>query len=353
VANASTLHTARMQREEAIEVGSMQDAIPTFWLDALAASRQVAIIPHDKPDADAVGSALGLKIALEQHGKRAAVLTERDVADNLLFLPEFSSLLRGPSEHSLAFLGTADLVVICDTHEPTLLTTWMAELEKEVPGRTIIVVDHHAAKAKVLFRDAWIDPTKAATAQMLFDLMERLEWPITSDIATCLLAGILGDTYQFSNTNTNATVLHIAAELVACGADIAAINALLFSPGRIEKVRLWGKLLNSMQSLFEGRVVAIAVTQRLLEAYGVEEKELSNLSNYLKFIRGVQIAVVFVEEGASATRVSLRSQSGYNVAAIAKQVPGGGGHPAAAGCLVPLPLRAAKKYILEKIATIL
>ncbi|HEX2348047.1 MAG TPA: bifunctional oligoribonuclease/PAP phosphatase NrnA [Ktedonobacterales bacterium] len=317
-------------------------------------SERVALIPHERPDADALGATLGLARALTTAGKTARVLLGEFVKESLAFLPGFANLALGHSAEADAFLAAADLTLVCDTHEPTLLGRWLEPLKRVIARdvSAVAVIDHHNPKGELIFSQGWIDPSYSSTCEMMLLALERLGWPLDTAIASDLMAGVMFDTSRFTNANTQPRTLTNAAKLVEHGADVADINGKLFSLGTPAEVQLRGEVYASIHMGFEGRYVWVAVTQAQLDRLGLDESALTGFSNDLRLIEGVKVAAVLYATQPDSTRASLRSRDGYEVRQIAEQYPAGGGHSVAAGCQIPLPLEQAAADLQQKIATL-
>jgi len=313
----------------------------------LAGSQRVAIIPHIRPDADALGSALALWHALLSQHKAAAVLSGGSIPDTLRFLPGFHQLITTASSDARDLLRACDLIVVCDTQEASLLGDWWPLIEGRMETTPVIVIDHH--RGTPAWGTAWIDQNASSTAEMVTTLLRTMDWPVSAATAQCLAAGIIGDTSHFTNSNSTAEALEATAYLVRQGADLNAISSYLDSAGRVAKVQLWGEALQGIHSEYAGRYVSAAITQRMLHRYGVEEHEIEGLSNFLRTIEGVAIAAVFFEQAPARIRVSLRAVAGYDVQAIARRYPTGGGHQVAAGCTLDMNLDDAQREIAQQV----
>ena len=320
-------------------------------IEVLRNGKQFSLVPHEKPDADALGSTLGLALALANAGKQVRVLVGDVIKQSLTFLPGFAELTVSHSANAIAYLDQSDVVLICDTHEPTLLGRWIDPLMHviETGLSNVRVIDHHLPRHESIFPAGWIDPTISSTAEMVLILLEKGRWPINHAIAQNLMAGIMWDTSRFTNANTRPQTLLNASTLINYGADVVDINGHLFSLGTADEVRLRGELFESIHLDFEGRYVWVIVTPQMLSKYGVSESAITGLGNDLRLIEGVKVAAVLFEYEPNSTRVSLRSRGGYEVQQIAEQYPGGGGHSVAAGCQIELGAANAAIALKTKI----
>lgn len=323
-------------------------------IETIRGSKQVALIPHERPDADALGATLGLALSLAAQGKTARVLVGEFAQPSLRFLPGFAELAVERSPDSEAYLAACDLTLVCDTHEPTLLGPWLESLQRALAkdASAVAVIDHHRPGGELIFSRGWIDPSYSSTCEMTLVALERLGWPLDAPIASDLMAGLMWDTARFTNANTQPRTLTNAATLVGAGVDVVDLSGRLFSLGAPDEVRLRGEVFASIQLAFAGRYVWALIRRETLDKLGLDESALSGLTNDLRLIDGVVVAATLFAERSNATRVSLRSRGGYEVRQIAQQYPGGGGHAVAAGCTIPLPLEQAAADLQARIATL-
>jgi len=77
------------------------------------------------------------------------------------------------------------------------------------------------------------------------------------------------------------------------------------------------------------------------------ENDDADLVNNMTTVAEMLIAVIFVEQSESRTKVSWRSREGYDVSALAREF-GGGGHAAAAGADINGELQTIIQRVLTR-----
>lgn len=304
--------------------------------DRLRTARRVLAFCHVEPDGDAVGSLLGLGWLLKSLPQPPAVtLACADpVPANLAHLPGAGAIVAAPPD------GAWDIVVTLDASDPARLgDIFRPETYAPAP---IAVVDHHVTN--LLFGDLnFVDPSYAATSQIVVDLADALGVAIGREAAICLLTGIVTDTLSFRTTNTTPAVLRAAARLTEAGANIAEIADRTLYRRQLNAMRLWGLALSQLR--LEDGVVWTEVTPEMRAAAGVPGHENGSLVSHLITAAEARVAAVFNELADGQVEVNLRARKGHDVAQIALKL-GGGGHPQAAGCTIPGPLAAAEAQVL-------
>jgi len=294
-------------------------------------SQDCLVVSHVRPDADAVGSLLGLGLALQNAGKNVQMVLE-DGANRFGYLPGVEGISRTPD-------GSFDLIVIVDCSDPDRVGQVLSAY-----GRPSLVVDHH--KTNLQFGEFnVVEPNQVATAAILYDHLPA--WGLAFDpaVATCLLAGIVGDTIGFRTPNVDSKVMRISGALMDLGADLADIyrEELVLKP--FSAVRYWGAGLNRLEQ--EDGLVWTSLMLADREEIGYSENDDADLVNVLSSIQDAEIALIFIEQSQTEVKISWRARPGLDVSGIAFEF-GGGGHAAAAGADVEGSLAEIKKRVLEK-----
>ena len=208
------------------------------------------------------------------------------------------------------------------------------------------MVDHHQGEAD-FGRAVWVDPSRAATSQMLAELARAADWPLTAEAATCLFAGLQTDTGSFRYSNTTPQALRVAADLVEAGADPWAISQEVYAT-RPRRLRLLGRVLEDTELLAGGRLALAAVSQAQLQSLGCDSRDLEDAVEALRGIPGVEVAALLRELPGGGVKASLRSRGRVDVAAVALAL-GGGGHKSAAGMRLDMDLAAARHLLAERL----
>lgn len=291
----------------------------------------VVIVSHVEPDGDALGSSLALKRALEALGKEVVLPLEP---------PRFLEFLADAGELSSPLEALPDdclLVVLDVADEPRV-----AGAPSSGAG-FVINVDHHGTNGR--FGDlALVQPSKAATAQMVKEIIDALGVEWTPAIATPCLTGILTDTGNFRYANTDTESLKAASELIGKGVDYAFLADRLQWRHR-DYFRMLGMVMGTVEFPLDGKVVMAGVTEQMREEVGSGEDDSDDYVGLIRYVEGSKVAV-FLKEKEGATKISVRTRDGVSAQAICMEL-GGGGHVAAAGAKVEGPLGVAREKVLQ------
>jgi len=308
----------------------------------LMARDDIAVFSHRAPDGDAAGSCIASALALRALGKRAAMFLPGGVPAYLDFLP-FSD--RVISDGIPPFPPKCALAV--DVSSPELLGDNL-KLFEACPERAVL--DHHESNPMFGQLNV-VRPERAATGEMVLELIRMLGVDLTKDMATCLFAAISSDTGHFNYSNTTAEALEAAADCVRAQADVDLITRRIYRTRTFARTKLLGLALSNAS--VECGVAYACVTNRMFLETGAARADTERIINYLIEIEGVRAAALFTEQEDGMTRVSLRSVAPYNVARDVALPLGGGGHERAAGITVPLPLDEAVRKVLKRIEEVL
>lgn len=300
------------------------------------------ITSHMRPDCDAIGSELGLALALRSLGKNARIINGDPVPPHIAFIDpqdDAEVLGRDATAEELA----PDVYIVADTSAWSQLGP-MAEVVRKSKARKV-VIDHHVSQDD-LAADVFKDAQAEATGRLVLQAIEALGATVTPEIAAALFAAIATDTGWFRFASVTDQTLDAAAKLVRAGAKPQATFAALYERNTIHRLWLQGRILSDAKAELDGRLIYSTATPRDLAETGAEATDTEDVVNRLLGVEGVQVALLFLELGPQETKVSLRSRTSFDVRKIAEQL-GGGGHAAASGVRYPGPLDEAVSAVLK------
>jgi phosphoesterase RecJ-like protein len=294
---------------------------PPALLDRLRAGRRFVLSSHQRPDGDAIGSAVGMALALRALDKEATVVMD---AAPPVFLQPFPGVDGIRIAADAGDAADAALVMECSS----LARTGVTGLDRS----PVLNIDHHPGNTGYGSLN-WIDESAAACGEMVFTLIEALGAPITRDIATHIYLAVLTDTGSFRFSHISPRTFEIAGRCVAAGADPQWIARTHYDSSSLARVRLFGAVMNAMAIRAGGRVALLTITRAGMTELGGTTDDLEGLINFPLTVKAIEAVAFFKEVADGDWRVSLRSKGDVDVGAIAQRY-GGGGHRNAAGCSV-------------------
>ena len=302
-------------------------------LDHIQRAATVLLITHVSPDSDAIGSLLGVTHALRSLGKNVTPACSDPLRDRFDILPGNETVVTQAA-------GPFDLVMALDCGDEARLGTVWSDLP--APRPVLLNLDHHVTNTH-FGQINWVDPTATSTAEIALELIDLLGTPLTTDMARCLLYGLVGDTLAFRTPNTTPAQLRIAQRLMDAGAPLNLSIDHQFNRRSLSLIRLWGQAISALK--IKDRIIYTAISQAMRHACGMSGTGDISLASFLISANEADRSAVLVEKDDGRVEISLRAKPGFNVSNAAKAL-GGGGHPLAAGATIDGPLVEATKRVL-------
>lgn len=306
--------------------------------EAIGKAEKIALACHVGPDGDALGSMLGLAIAASNAGKEvvASFGSPFVLPPSLSFLP--TDHLVPPKE----FPKEPELMIALDAGSAERL----GELgSHSSDASTVLVIDHHVTNEG--FGDiAVVDPSAAATGELVYRILGVLDWKVTPEVAQCLHTALVTDTGRFSYANTTPDTLRIAAELVDAGAVPSEISRHVYEQEPFGYLKAVSLAMGRAVLDPELRVVHTTITHEDLDNAGIDWGETENLIDLLRLAVEADTAILAKGHEDGRVKVSMRSRGDTDVGALAASM-GGGGHRLAAGFTVEDDVDAVIERVLE------
>lgn len=314
-------------------------------LDLIVAARRIALLAHEGPDGDCIGSALGMAHMLSSMGKTCVPACADPPPQNLAFLPGIETVARDLGDEDF------DLVIALDAGELRRFGALYERHRTFLDRASILNIDHHISSGGCGQVNI-IDARAAATAEILVLFQQQARLPLTREAALCLLTGLITDTSSFQFTNTTPRSLEVAAELLRHGAIPETVVQPIYRERSLPQARLQAAIIDHAQTACAGRLIWSWASGETLAGAGATPEMDDNSSGMLRDIVGVQIAAFFKSYGEPGeTRLSLRSAAPYNAAEICQRLSDGlgGGHARAAGATFRRPLAETMAFVVAEL----
>jgi phosphoesterase RecJ-like protein len=298
----------------------------------LDSAQNIVIASHVRPDGDAIGSLLGLGLALKNAGKAVQMVLVDGVPASFKHLEGSELIAREPQ---------AD-------HD-TFITVDSADFKRvgkifDNFGQPDINIDHHKTN-EAFGKLNLIEPEEVATAAILTHSLPGWGYEITKPIAAALLTGIITDTLGFRTPNTNPSALRLCAQLMETGVDMPELYMRSLVKRSFPAARYWGAGLSSLQQ--RNGIVWSTLTLEDRKKAGYGGNDDADLINMISAIDGNKVGMIFVEQSDSHVKISWRAlEPGIDVSPVAKHF-NGGGHAAAAGADIPGALNEIQPRVLQ------
>lgn len=302
--------------------------IPERMLQAIRAAGNVVLVTHSHPDGDALGSLFGFAAILDALGKRVFCFLEEKVSHLYDFLPNSSRASTSLDEYR-DFVAGADgdiIVVALDCGDEDRLGK---AKQKFLELEPFLVIDHHRSHRQ-FGTISWVDQHRSSTGEMVYELAQALEAPITYECAYNLYVAICTDTGSFRYECTKPRTMHIAAELLEEGVRPEEVSSHLYDNSSQERLKLMEMVLSTITLYDSDQVAIMHVSEEMLAESGATLQDVEGFIDLPRSLRSVKVAVLVKEASNGTVAVSLRAKGGCDVAQVAKQFDGGG-HRNAAG----------------------
>lgn len=302
--------------------------------------QRFVVMSHYRPDGDAIGSTLAMALCLKQLGKDVTAWNQDPVPDRYAFLRGTDLIMQPP-----AVPQDFEVAIIVDTAVRDRVGTCDAALRS---AKICVNIDHHVSNPG--FGDVvCVDGKAPSAAEVLFELFQAADLPITYEMADALYVGMSTDTGSFQYPSTTARTYEIAAALIRMGVNVGEINQACYQNQPRRALKLLGALTQTLAFDANDRIASCELSQATAKELGLIPGDTEDMIDNIRRLEGVVVAAFFEETPQGAVRVSLRSKAAHiDVSKICMHF-GGGGHRAAAGARLDGPLAQARRLVLERI----
>lgn len=308
--------------------------------EKLKETEEIYLTAHINPDGDSIGSILALANLLKNEmNKQVNILIESDISSSFKFLPEIDNIKNNSRD-----IDNIDLLITLDCGNKDRLA-----LDKNLidSAKHIVNIDHHITND--LFGDInFVDASASATGEVIYEIIKRLGYSISKDIATCLYVSISTDTGSFKYTNTTSKTHLIASKLLEKDIDLETINIELYQNRSLEKTKLLMEAVKNLTLIKEDTVGVVAIDEGILKENNASIQDTDIIVDFIRNIDVVNLACLIRPIDENTSKASLRSKKDIDVSKIALTF-GGGGHAKAAGCTINTNVKEAKDIIINEI----
>jgi phosphoesterase RecJ-like protein len=299
----------------------------------LSQPRKVVITTHQKPDADAMGSSLGLLHFLTQFGHSVTVISPTNWAGWVNWMPGTKEVMDYEKDKlkADAVLDNAEWLFCLDFNIFSRTKTLTEKLKQLTC--TKILIDHHQEPDAPSFNYGISDTSKSSTCEMIYDFIVASGHAdkINKEIAICIYSGVVGDTGSFRFSSTTASVHRLVADLKEKGLQHGFVHDKLFDNFLENRLRFTGNvLLNRMEVFYEYNTVLIAIPKSDIQKYQIKTGDTEGLVNFPQAIQGIKLVALVIDRDEER-KWSFRSKGDFDCNTFARKYFEGGGHYNASG----------------------
>ena len=304
-------------------------------LEEIKKAETIAILTHENPDGDAIGSSLAMYMALKEMGKNPDLIIPE--------LPRVYNFMPCADEIKKEGKEGYDLAIALDAATIKMLNGWSNYFEE---AKVKIVIDHHSTNT--MYGDInFVNPDAPACTQVLIHIIEYFGVEINKDIGTCILTGIITDTGGFQYQSTTAETFEFASGLLNKGVNVSDIYKRVMNTKSRANFELRKRAIDRMEFLEDGKIAVTYTTKQDLEDVNAEPGDHEGIVEEGRAIEGVEVAI-YLRETSKGFKASLRSNDYVNVSDVCMMF-GGGGHFHAAGCTIAQSLEQVKEKMINQV----
>lgn len=305
------------------------------WIKAdrvIKKARRIALMTHENPDGDGLGSAAAFHHYLNISGHDSRIIIHGKLPEEYGFLNK-NDIFESYSElkHS-QWLSGVDLVIVFDIGDKKRLNSIKMEVDRyDLP---VMNIDHHPMEDDNVFTWNYVDTDASATGEMIFDYFKAIGFDnFSKEIYEGLYTTVLTDTGSFRYSNTTIKAHEIAIESIRNGVNHTKIYQSIYESKSHQWIRLLGAILSGLKYEMEGKLGWFVIDREILRETGAKYGDIEGYTDFVRTIKGVEVAVMIVENENETCRVNFRSKGSFVVNEVAKKF-NGGGHKFAAGAVI-------------------
>lgn len=312
-------------------------------------AKVILVLQPEKPDTDSLGTSLALEQILGDLGKEVVMYCQDAV-------PTYLRIFEGWDRVSDVFPAKFDFTIAVDFGDPQQMERTLAKYATQLQSKPFVIMDHHKTRKPMAFASIdIIDPSTAATGELVVKVCHELGWPINLAAAYAIVPSILADTLGLSTPTTTAETVEVVAQMVRIGVDLAELRRRREIAGALEPdlLKYKGELLQRIEYHAEGRIALLVITPEELTKYADLHDPADLVNQEMRTVQGVQIAAVLRNYNSTiyGRKIKISMRANLPIAAKAAQHFGGGGHDQAAGCTVEGREPDEVKHELVKVIT--
>ncbi len=327
----------------------MNDNILKSVTKLFSKKRNIILIPHSSPDADALGSCLALYHFFKSKNE-VNIISPNEYSEILNFLPGSENVLNyeRDKEKCENMIDKGDVIFTLDFNSLGRARNLSSLISKS--SATTIMIDHHENPDN--YADITISNSKmSSTCEMVYDFICSIDKSIIDNkIATCIYTGIVADTGSFRFPSTTSKTLKVGSELINHGVNVTEIFEKLHNNFQFNRLKLLGSTINNFKRISGLPVVYTSITDNDQKVNNFKKGDSEGFVNFGLSVADILCSVLFIEKkDEGLIKISFRSKGDFKVNIFASKYFNGGGHEHASGGISRLSLKETEKKFIKDI----
>jgi len=327
----------------------MNDNILKSVTKLFSEKRNIILIPHSSPDADALGSCLALYHFFKSKNE-VNIISPNEYTEILNFLPGSENILNyeRDKENCENIINKGNVIFTLDFNSLGRARNLSSLISKS--SATTIMIDHHENPDN--YADITISNSKmSSTCEMVYDFICSIDKSkIDNKIATCIYTGIVADTGSFRFPSTTSKTLMVGSKLIDHGVNVTEIFEKLHNNFQFNRLKLLGSTINNFKRIEGLPVVYTSITDNDQKVNNFKKGDSEGFVNFGLSVADILCSVLFIEKkDEGLIKISFRSKGDFKVNIFASKYFNGGGHEHASGGISRLSLKETEKKFIKDI----
>jgi phosphoesterase RecJ-like protein len=283
---------------------------------------------------------------LRSLGKEVEILNPDPIPQKFKFLfhDNVKHEIFSERPEQIAEISSKDAIFVMDISDWSRmgkLSTYLQDSKAK-----IICIDHHISNNRYADMSV-LDPRASSAGELVYKFIKENGYSLDMDIANSIYVAVLTDTGAFKYSNAGYSAHLIAADLINFGVKSRIIYKKLYETFSIERMRLLGQALASLQTTSDCRIAWLKITSMMFKETGTRSEDIDGFLDFPRSLKNVEIAMIFLENGNNEIKISFRSEGNIDVNELAKEF-GGGGHRQASGAIVSGKLEKVIETVVKR-----
>ena len=298
----------------------------------ISKAETILLTMHENPDGDGLGSATAMYHYLKEVDKDCRIIQVSKLPLEYHYLNAGDIIETYDLDRHGKWIENVDLVIIFDVGDFKRIRAIKDQIEQH--NIATLNIDHHPHPEDHPFTHSVVDLKAASTGDMVYDYIKTVRnGNITKAMAEGIYTAVMTDTGCFRYSNTNSHCHNIAIECIEVGVDTTSLYQRIYESSSHARVALLGKILPDIHYELDGVFAWFVINQKMMDDANATNADVEGFSDFVRTIRGVEVAMMVLENADGGCRLNFRSKGKYIINGVASEL-GGGGHKFAAGAIV-------------------
>ena len=288
-------------------------------------AQKIAIITHKNADTDALASSISLKRIIKDNFEKPEKKYVVDIfTDSIEFNKKDDYIIQN-DEFNKQTCDSYDLAIALDCTNRDRMGIYDKIFKK---ATDTLNIDHHSTNDRFA-KNNIIASNCSSTSEIIFILFIQInKLKCSAGTLSVIYSGIITDTNNLSQNMGPKTfdAINILNKLTAKeGIELEQVRNHYFKSNTKEQNALLAHALSSLVYSDDGKIAIMKIEKEDFEKTNTTMNDTLGIVDYAINTQGVEIGIIFINQGDDTYHVSLRSKNNINVGIIAQQM-GGGGH---------------------------